>query len=97
MCEFFYGGIAQLVRASALHAEGRRFESDYLHKRNRGLAQWLAQEAYTFKVNGSSPLLPTKCGCSTTVSASAFQAEDDSSILFTRSTKEETRCFKVLA
>ena len=26
-----YGGIAQLARASALHAEGRRFESDYLH------------------------------------------------------------------
>ena len=28
---FKCGGIAQLARASALHAEGRRFESDYLH------------------------------------------------------------------
>lgn len=26
-----YGGLAQLVRASALHAEGRRFDSDILH------------------------------------------------------------------
>jgi|APGre2960657373_1045057.scaffolds.fasta_scaffold578404_1 hypothetical protein len=26
-----YGGIAQLARASALHAEGRGFESLYLH------------------------------------------------------------------
>lgn len=25
------GGLAQLVRASALHAEGRRFDSDNLH------------------------------------------------------------------
>ena len=25
------GGIAQLARASALQAEGRRFDSDYLH------------------------------------------------------------------
>ena len=29
------GGIAQLARASALQAEGRRFESDYLHKKKR--------------------------------------------------------------
>ncbi len=29
------GGIAQLARASALQAEGRRFESDYLHKEKR--------------------------------------------------------------
>lgn len=27
----FKGGLAQLVRASALHAEGRRFDSDSLH------------------------------------------------------------------
>ena len=27
------GGIAQLARASALQAEGRRFDSDYLHKK----------------------------------------------------------------
>ena len=29
-----YGGIAQLARASALQAEGRRFDSDYLHKKS---------------------------------------------------------------
>ena len=28
---FLNGGIAQLARASALQAEGRRFDSDYLH------------------------------------------------------------------
>ena len=33
MCEFFYGGLAQLARASALHAEGHRFESDILHQK----------------------------------------------------------------
>ena len=26
------GGLAQLARASALHAEGHRFDSDILHK-----------------------------------------------------------------
>ncbi len=26
-----FGGIAQLARASALQAEGHRFDSDYLH------------------------------------------------------------------
>ena len=26
-----YGGLAQLARASALHAEGHRFDSDILH------------------------------------------------------------------
>ena len=31
MCEFFNGGLAQMARASALHAEGHRFESDILH------------------------------------------------------------------
>ena len=29
---FIKGGIAQLARASALQAEGRRFDSDYLHQ-----------------------------------------------------------------
>ena len=28
-----YGGLAQLARASALHAEGHRFDSDILHKK----------------------------------------------------------------
>ena len=27
------GGLAQLARASALHAEGHRFDSDILHKK----------------------------------------------------------------
>ena len=31
-CHFSYGGIAQLARAPALQAGGRRFDSDYLHK-----------------------------------------------------------------
>ena len=31
----YYGGLAQLARASALHAEGQRFESVILHNRNR--------------------------------------------------------------
>ena len=35
MCEFFIGGLAQLARASALHAEGHRFESDILHSLRR--------------------------------------------------------------
>ena len=30
-----HGGIAQLARASALQAEGRRFDSDYLHFEKR--------------------------------------------------------------
>ena len=37
MCEFFIGGLAQLARASALHAEGHRFESDILHQNNYGV------------------------------------------------------------
>ena len=31
MCEAHFGGLAQLARAPALHAGGRRFESDILH------------------------------------------------------------------
>ena len=31
------GGIAQLARASALQAEGRRFDSDYLHHQKEAL------------------------------------------------------------
>jgi hypothetical protein len=30
-CTNTYGGLAQLARASALHAEGHRFDSDILH------------------------------------------------------------------
>ena len=29
------GGLAQLARASALHAEGHRFDSDILHQEGR--------------------------------------------------------------
>ena len=29
----FFGGLAQLARASALHAEGHRFDSDILHQK----------------------------------------------------------------
>ena len=32
-----HGGIAQLARASALQAEGRRFDSDYLHHQKEAL------------------------------------------------------------
>ena len=31
-----FGGLAQLARASALHAEGHRFDSDILHNLVRG-------------------------------------------------------------
>ena len=31
---FLFGGLAQLDRASALHAEGHRFESVILHQNN---------------------------------------------------------------
>ena len=34
---FKYGGIAQLARAPALQAGGRRFDSDYLHKKSSTL------------------------------------------------------------
>ena len=66
----WFGGIAQLARASALQAEGHRFDSDYLHHLNQ------------------------LCEYSTTVSATAFQAEDVSSILITRSI---LRCVAVVA
>ena len=39
MCEFFYGGLAQMARASALHAEGHRFESDILHQNRVSLSE----------------------------------------------------------
>lgn len=31
----YFGGLAQLARASALHAEGHRFDSDILHQSGR--------------------------------------------------------------
>ena len=40
MCEFFFnGGLAQMARASALHAEGHRFESDILHQNRVRLSE----------------------------------------------------------
>ena len=54
MCEFFYGVIAQLARASALHAEGRRFDSDWLHKRFLK-SVGLECHPYKVKVVGSNP------------------------------------------
>ena len=43
------GGLAQLARASALHAEGQRFESVILHQRRRmnssdGGCYWLLDD-----------------------------------------------------
>jgi hypothetical protein len=32
-CRIKNGGLAQLARASALHAEGHRFDSDILHRK----------------------------------------------------------------
>ena len=43
------GGIAQLARASALQAEGRRFDSDYLHKKKTSI------RASFFCGEGSTP------------------------------------------
>ena len=34
------GGLAQLARASALHAEGHRFDSDILHHNRVGKIAW---------------------------------------------------------
>ena len=51
------GGIAQLARAPALQAGGRRFDSDYLHKKdliNRsGLFHLYAQHGHV--LTGESP------------------------------------------
>ena len=48
-----FGGIAQLARAPALQAGGRRFDSDYLHQaktpfQTSGKAFFLVSEIYTF-------------------------------------------------
>ena len=44
ICSIFaaaIGGIAQLARASALQAEGRRFDSDYLHQQPTQKRFWV--------------------------------------------------------
>ena len=45
------GGIAQLARASALQAEGHRFDSDYLHQINyASIAQRLVLQPSKLKM-----------------------------------------------
>ena len=39
-----YGGLAQLARASALHAEGHRFDSDILHN----MPVWRNDSVYNY-------------------------------------------------
>ena len=56
-----------MARASALHAEGRGFESHYLHKNIGIYISWLDSEPDKFEVIGSSPIMPTywssgRCG-----------------------------------
>ncbi len=69
------GGLAQLARASALHAEGQRFESVILHPRplreameniikkgNQPIGAG-ASRFYIGRVNGSNPLFSTPGHC----------------------------------
>ena len=64
---FLKGGIAQLARASALQAEGRRFDSDYLHKRKK-TSDWMSlffcgdapRRGALSMPRGSAPIIP--CG-----------------------------------
>ena len=53
------GGLAQLARASALHAEGHRFDSDILHiKRSeevRNITQVLSNKDVGNRPKGSYP------------------------------------------
>ena len=62
----FFGGIAQLARASALHAEGRGFKSLYLHKREKRKviiisaavsSNWSERRRREPEVTGSIPVL----------------------------------------
>lgn len=48
------GGIAQLARASALQAEGRRFDSDYLHKK-RMIKSNFCSSSFSLKNSPSPP------------------------------------------
>ena len=43
------GGLAQLARASALHAEGHRFDSDILHKPQTPKGAWKTNKS-SFKL-----------------------------------------------
>ena len=58
-----YGPVAQLVRASPCHGEGRRFESDlgrfpFIKEKNGILAQLGEHLPYKQRVIGSSPIGP---------------------------------------
>ncbi len=48
------------------------------------IAQLVEQRTENPRVGGSIPSLGTICGCGTTASTSAFQAEDEGSTPFTR-------------
>jgi hypothetical protein len=51
-------GISSSGRASALHAEGDRFDSDILHQ--RGCSSVVERLVYTQDVVGSTPAIPTR-------------------------------------
>ena len=55
---FLQRGISSSGRASALHAEGDRFDSDILHQRGRSSA--VERLVYTQDVVGSIPAVPTR-------------------------------------
>ena len=59
---FLQRGISSSGRASALHAEGDRFDSDILHQ--RGCSSVVERLVYTQDVVGSIPTVPTKSECS---------------------------------
>ena len=44
-----FGGIAQLARASALQAEGHRFDSDYLHQNILRCVAVVASQSHKLK------------------------------------------------
>ena len=54
-----YGPVAQLVRASPCHGEGRRFESDLGRLMFNGILAQLGEHLpYKQRVTGSSPVGP---------------------------------------
>ena len=55
---FLHWGISSSGRASALHAEGDRFDSDILHQRGRSSV--VERLVYTQDVVGSTPAVPTR-------------------------------------
>ena len=61
------GPVAQLVRASPCHGEGRRFESDlgrFIGMIKLGILAQLGEHLpYKQRVTGSSPVGPNKCRC----------------------------------